>query len=181
MVMVPYPPVGDVKANVPLIEVSDAVPLKVKPPKFSCPVTVPLPLPLVPVRVPVPDPTEAEVNVKLMAFPEIVPEAVPVCIPVKPKMERSISPAPPNVVELCVRTAVIVPETPYLVSVHVPDHVPVVEGNAADDPDDELEEELDDELDEPPPPLQLIKEPKRKAQNTSALTILMILIEISFQ
>jgi hypothetical protein len=172
MAIVPYPPVGDVKANVPLIEVSDAVPLKIKPPKLSCPVTVPLPLPLVPVRVPMPDPTEAEVNVKLMVFPETVPEAVPVCTPAKPKMDRSMSPVPPNVVELCVKIAFIVPETPYLVSVHVPDHVPVVTGNVPDD--DELDE-LDDEFDElDEPPLQLIRDPRRKIQNTNALMILTI-------
>lgn len=171
------------KANVPLIEVSVAVPVNVKPPKFSIPVTVPVPLPLVPVRVPLPDPTVAEVNVKLRVFPEIVPVAVPVWIPPNPAEVRSMSPVPPNVVELCVRTAVIVPDTPYLLSTHVPDHVPAVEGNAADDPDDELEEELDEldeELDEPPPPPHFTTDTRRNAQNTSVPTLLTIFIASPF-
>jgi hypothetical protein len=115
MLIWPYPPVGEVKVNVPMIAVSDAVPLKVNAPKPPL-VIVPDPVPQVPVSVPLPDPTPPPVStkVKVMIFGAVkVPVAVPVATPKpNPTLVRSMVPDPVKFGAACVKsTLVMAPET----------------------------------------------------------------------
>jgi len=91
---------------------------------------VPVPVIVLPEIDPDPVPTVEEVKEKVASLPEIVPEAVPASV-VRPKLVKPMVPVPLKAVPLWVIVAFRLPVTSYLVSVHVPAHVPT---RACDDP-----------------------------------------------